>query len=138
MTSTSAVLAIASGFFASLASVATKLLVHPALVSLLEHVLPANSLHSTLFLRALSLAAVILTNLAMWYTFSRALAAAKTTVQVTTLNTLTNLLITAVMGTLVFGETVRPVQFWIGLALIGAGTIVLNTGEEAKDKEKTE
>ncbi|KAI9151030.1 hypothetical protein H9P43_009645 [Blastocladiella emersonii ATCC 22665] len=124
-------LAVVSGACAALAAASTKLLVHPALQSLL------GRSEDDLLLRAACLLAVAGTNGAMWYTFSRALARARTTVQVTTLNTFTNMLCTALLGTFAFGESL-PARFWAGLLLVCAGTLLLNRPAAAEAKGKAE
>ncbi|KAJ3359913.1 hypothetical protein GGF32_008930 [Allomyces javanicus] len=125
-------LALASGVCASLASVATKLAVHPTLQQFLGRT------ESDLVLRAASGAAVIVANVAMWILFSRALSVSTSTVQVTTTNTFANMLCTAVVGTLVFHEHLS-LQFWVGLALVFVGTLLLDRpSADANAKIKTD
>ncbi|KAI9220884.1 hypothetical protein BC828DRAFT_382434 [Blastocladiella britannica] len=108
-----------SGVLAALAAAATKLAVLPQVAAFLGQ-------ENDLVARAISGAAVAVANVLMWLTFSRALAMAASTVQVTTVNTLTNMLTTALLGTVIFGEPARPPVFWVGLLLVGLGSLLLN------------
>ncbi|KAJ3036753.1 hypothetical protein HDV00_002415 [Rhizophlyctis rosea] len=114
------ILAILSGMFASLASLSAKLI-------------STTTPSTTPIHRTFSLLATILSNLLMWLTFSKALAATPSTVEVTVLNTATNIALTGVLGKLVFGE-VLGVRWWIGAACIVAGSVVLTEAQRKREK----
>ena len=73
----------------------------------------------------------------MWVLFTRALTSHPSTTKVSVVNTSANFTITAVMGSLVFGEAVGGVGGIFGLALLVGGCVVLGA-EEKKDKNAAE
>ncbi|KAJ3026634.1 hypothetical protein HK097_006333, partial [Rhizophlyctis rosea] len=87
-------LALLSGTFASLASLSAKLVSSPTFLSTTS--LPPQTI------RLLSLSATILCNLLMWLTFTRALSKTPSTIEVTVLNSATNIALTGVCGWAVF------------------------------------
>ncbi|KAF1994761.1 hypothetical protein P154DRAFT_363998 [Amniculicola lignicola CBS 123094] len=71
----------------------------------------------------------LLFNAVMWGLFTRALTLASSTVQVSIINTSANFMITAVLGALVFSESL-PALWWLGAALLVAGSVIIGRREE--------
>ncbi|KAL7748199.1 hypothetical protein RI367_006383 [Sorochytrium milnesiophthora] len=135
-------LAVASGVFAALAALFTKLVVDPRIVdivdthlcshdavltdSLARHLCAQDdATTSPAVLRGTSGVLVALCNVLMWLAFTRALSISASTLHVTSANTAANLFTTALLGYAVFSERVT-LRFLVGLAAITAGTILMN------------
>lgn len=71
----------------------------------------------------------------MWTLFTKALARGTSTTQVSILNTSANFMFTAVMGWLIFSESLPPMWF-LGAALLVAGNVIIGRREEGEDKDK--
>lgn len=79
----------------------------------------------------------LLFNAIMWALFTRALTLATSTTRVSIINTSANFMVTAVLGALIFNEAL-PGLWWIGAAMLAAGSVVIGMREEEKtDKVKT-
>lgn len=65
----------------------------------------------------------------MWGLFTRALTLASSTVRVSVINTSANFMITAILGALIFSETL-PGLWWLGAALLVAGSVIIGRREE--------
>ena len=65
----------------------------------------------------------------MWGLFTRALTLASSTVRVSVINTSANFMITAVLGALIFSESL-PGLWWLGAALLVAGSVIIGRREE--------
>lgn len=68
----------------------------------------------------------------MWGLFTRALTLASSTVRVSIINTSANFVITAVMGWIIFTETL-PGLWWLGAAMLVAGSVIIGRREEGKE-----
>jgi hypothetical protein len=68
----------------------------------------------------------------MWGLFTRALTLASSTTRVSVINTSANFMITAVMGVLIFSETL-PGLWLLGAAMLVAGSVIIGRREEGKD-----
>lgn len=68
----------------------------------------------------------------MWSLFTTALARGTSTTQVSIMNTSTNFIITAFMGSLIFSESL-PAMWWLGAALLVAGNVIIGRKDENKD-----
>lgn len=73
----------------------------------------------------------------MWTLFTQALAKGNSTTQVSIINTGANFVITAVLGFVIFAESLPPL-WWLGAALLVAGNVIVGrkdetTGENASD-----
>ncbi|KAH7160268.1 hypothetical protein B0J13DRAFT_617047 [Dactylonectria estremocensis] len=73
----------------------------------------------------------------MWTLFTKALARGTSTTQVSIMNTSTNFMITALLGFVIFSESLPPL-WWAGAALLVAGNVVVGRKDEGKDAEATE
>ncbi len=69
----------------------------------------------------------------MWALFTRALALGTSTTQVSILNTSSNFMITAVLGFLIFSESLPPLWF-LGAALLVAGNVIIGRRDEGDEK----
>jgi hypothetical protein len=67
----------------------------------------------------------------MWGLFTRALTLASSTVRVSVINTSSNFMLTAVLGALIFSESL-PGLWWLGAALLVAGSVIIGRREEGK------
>ncbi|EME40657.1 hypothetical protein DOTSEDRAFT_177771 [Dothistroma septosporum NZE10] len=71
-------------------------------------------------------------NAIMWGLFTRALTLATSTVRVSVINTSANFMLTAVLGLLIFSETL-PGLWWLGAAMLVAGSVIIGGREEGKE-----
>lgn len=65
----------------------------------------------------------------MWTLFTKALARGTSTTQVSIINTSSNFMITAVLGFIIFSESLPPL-WWLGAALLVAGNVIIGRREE--------
>ena len=70
----------------------------------------------------------------MWTLFTKALARGTSTTQVSIINTSANFMITAVLGFMIFSETLPPL-WWLGAALLVAGNVIIGRREEAESSK---
>lgn len=70
----------------------------------------------------------------MWSLFTAALTRASSTTRVSVINTAANFIVTAAAGAAVFGEKVGGV-WWVGVALLGAGSIVIGAAGKKEEGE---
>ncbi|KAF2496721.1 hypothetical protein BU16DRAFT_507341 [Lophium mytilinum] len=82
-------------------------------------------------IRGLFFALNLLFNAIMWGLFTRALTLASSTVRVSIINTSANFMLTAVLGALIFSESL-PGVWWIGAAMLVAGSVIIGSREEGK------
>lgn len=68
----------------------------------------------------------------MWGLFTRALTLASSTVRVSVMNTSANFMVTAVLGLVIFSESL-PALWWLGAAMLVAGSVIIGRREEGKD-----
>lgn len=69
----------------------------------------------------------------MWALFTKALARGTSTTQVSILNTSSNFMITALLGLIIFSESLPPLWF-LGAALLVAGNVIIGRRDEGGDK----
>ncbi len=69
----------------------------------------------------------------MWALFTKALARGTSTTQVSILNTSSNFMLTAVLGWLIFSESLPPLWF-LGAALLVAGNVIIGRRDEGEGK----
>jgi hypothetical protein len=65
----------------------------------------------------------------MWGLFTKALTLASSTVRVSVINTSANFMITAVLGALIFSESL-PGLWWLGASFLVAGSVIIGRREE--------
>ena len=65
----------------------------------------------------------------MWTLFTKALSRSPSTTQVAILNTSANFMITAILGLVIFSESLPPLWF-AGAALLVAGNVIIGRREE--------
>jgi hypothetical protein len=73
----------------------------------------------------------------MWALFTKALARGTSTTQVSILNTSSNFMITALLGLIIFSESLPPLWF-LGAALLVAGNVIIGRRDEEEDKTADE
>ena len=71
----------------------------------------------------------------MWTLFTKALARGTSTTQVSIINTSANFMITAVLGWMIFSESLPPLWF-AGAALLVAGNVIIGRRDEGEEKGK--
>ena len=76
-------------------------------------------------------------NAMMWALFTRALAAASSTVRVSVLNTTANFLVTAVLGWMWFDENIGGL-WWIGAAGLAGGAAIVGQSRDDEPKVQLE
>ncbi|CZS88631.1 uncharacterized protein RAG0_00313 [Rhynchosporium agropyri] len=81
--------------------------------------------------RATFFALNLIFNGIMWTLFTKALARGTSTTQVSILNTSANFMFTAVMGWLIFSESLPPLWF-LGAALLVAGNVIIGRRDEGE------
>lgn len=72
----------------------------------------------------------------MWTLFTQALAKGNSTTQVSIINTSSNFMITALLGLIIFSESLPPL-WWVGAALLVAGNVIIGSQDES-DKPKSD
>lgn len=68
----------------------------------------------------------------MWGLFTRALTLASSTVRVSVINTSCNFMLTAILGLIIFRETL-PGLWWLGASFLVAGSVIIGRREEGKE-----
>ncbi|KAK0715878.1 hypothetical protein B0H67DRAFT_489534 [Lasiosphaeris hirsuta] len=66
----------------------------------------------------------------MWALFTKALARGDSTTQVSIMNTSSNFVITAVLGFVIFSESLPPL-WWLGAAMLVAGNVIIGRKDES-------
>ncbi|KAK3352954.1 hypothetical protein B0T25DRAFT_543213 [Lasiosphaeria hispida] len=66
----------------------------------------------------------------MWALFTKALARGDSTTQVSIMNTSSNFFITAVLGFVIFSESLPPL-WWLGAAMLVAGNVIIGRKDES-------
>ncbi|OJJ81724.1 uncharacterized protein ASPGLDRAFT_649448 [Aspergillus glaucus CBS 516.65] len=117
-------LAIASGAFAAMNGVFAKLTTDTQTASLTKFLNPNDNPTLELVIRGSFLALNMLSNIIMWALFTRALTASPSTTKVSITNTSANFLVTAMLGMLVFKESVGGL-WWVGAGMMGGGCILV-------------
>lgn len=88
-------------------------------------------------IRALFFALNLIFNGIMWTLFTKALARGTSTTQVSILNTSSNFMITAVLGWLIFSESLPPLWF-LGAGLLVAGNVIIGRRDEGEKDDGLE
>jgi len=73
----------------------------------------------------------------MWTLFTKALARGTSTTQVSIINTSSNFMVTAILGFIIFSESLPPL-WWAGAALLVAGNVIIGRREEEEVKTPDE
>lgn len=66
----------------------------------------------------------------MWTLFTQALAKGHSTTQVSIMNTSSNFVITAMLGLMIFSESLPPL-WWVGATLLVAGNVIIGSKDES-------
>ena len=67
----------------------------------------------------------------MWALFTAALTHASSTTRVSIVNVSANFVVTALLGLIIFGESLPP-MWWAGAGLLAAGNVVIGRREEGE------
>ncbi|KAG9298345.1 hypothetical protein G9A89_002833 [Geosiphon pyriformis] len=94
-----------------------------------------NELTIMYVIRICCFASVFICNALMWTLFTKALNRSTSSIQVTVFNSATNFCMTAIFGSLLFGETLN-LQWWLGASLIISGTVLVNYGTGGGSNER--
>ncbi|KAI7535801.1 hypothetical protein KC331_g11837 [Hortaea werneckii] len=70
-------------------------------------------------------------NAVMWGLFTRALTLATSTVRVSVINTSANFMVTAILGAMVFKESL-PGTWWLGASFLVAGSVIIGRRDESQ------
>ncbi|KAI1660742.1 hypothetical protein F4813DRAFT_262541 [Daldinia decipiens] len=70
----------------------------------------------------------------MWTLFTQALAKGNSTTQVSIMNTSANFVITALLGLVIFSESLPPL-WWAGAALLVVGNVIIGRGKQEEGSE---
>ncbi|KAL2148120.1 hypothetical protein VTH82DRAFT_2018 [Thermothelomyces myriococcoides] len=73
----------------------------------------------------------------MWTLFTAALARGNSTTQVSIMNTSTNFVVTAILGSVIFSEALPPL-WWVGASLLVAGNVIIGRKDEGAPKAQEE
>ncbi|KAJ4423045.1 hypothetical protein N0V82_002312 [Gnomoniopsis sp. IMI 355080] len=135
------VLAIASGACAAFNGVFAKLTTTDLTTSFSKGI--ARFLHLDTvengieyIVRAMFFGLNLIFNGVMWTLFTQALAKGNSTTQVSIMNTSSNFVITALLGLIIFSESLPPL-WWVGAALLVAGNVIIGSQDES-DKPKAD
>ncbi|CAL3967300.1 unnamed protein product [Diplocarpon coronariae] len=136
------VLAIASGGCAAFNGVFAKLTTTELTASFSTRVADLFGLGNMeggveVVVRAMFFGLNLIFNGIMWTLFTKALARGTSTTQVSILNTSANFMITAVLGWLIFSESLPPLWF-VGAGLLVAGNVIIGRREEGEGEGKEE
>ncbi|KAL2130684.1 hypothetical protein VTI74DRAFT_6097 [Chaetomium olivicolor] len=71
----------------------------------------------------------------MWTFFTTALAKGNSTTQISIMNTSSNFFITAILGLVIFSESLPPL-WWLGAAMLVAGNVIIGRKDERAENEK--
>ncbi|POS88304.1 hypothetical protein EPUL_000370 [Erysiphe pulchra] len=72
----------------------------------------------------------------MWTLFTKALAQSTSTTKVSILNTSSNFIITALLGGIIFSESLHKLWF-VGAVLLVVGNVIIGRREEVDDTDAT-
>lgn len=70
----------------------------------------------------------------MWTLFTQALAKGNSTTQVSIMNTSSNFVITAVLGFVIFSESLPPL-WWVGATMLVAGNVIIGQKDESTTED---
>lgn len=71
----------------------------------------------------------------MWALFTAALTRGSSSTRVSIIATSSNFVLTALMGLMVFGESLPPL-WWVGAAGLVVGTVIIGRREEGEERKK--
>ncbi|ROW14589.1 hypothetical protein VPNG_03166 [Cytospora leucostoma] len=133
------VLAIASGACAAFNGVFAKLTTGDRTTSFAQAIAGALHLGSAevvveYTVRAIFFGLNLVFNGVMWGLFTQALARGSSTTQVSIMNTSSNFFITAIMGLIIFSESLPPL-WWVGAALLVAGNVIIGKQDDGEKAE---
>ncbi|KAK2613840.1 hypothetical protein N8I77_000719 [Diaporthe amygdali] len=130
------VLAIASGACAAFNGVFAKLTTGEATTSFAQEIAGFLHLDSVegifeYIVRAVFFGLNLLFNGVMWALFTKALSRGNSTTQVSIMNTSSNFFITALLGFVIFSESLPPL-WWVGATFLVAGNVIIGSKDEGE------
>ncbi|KAJ0115349.1 hypothetical protein J7T55_012627 [Diaporthe amygdali] len=130
------VLAIASGACAAFNGVFAKLTTGEATTSFAQGIAGFLHLDSVegifeYIVRAVFFGLNLLFNGVMWALFTKALSRGNSTTQVSIMNTSSNFFITALLGLVIFSESLPPL-WWVGATFLVAGNVIIGSKDEGE------
>ncbi|KAI3402218.1 hypothetical protein diail_147 [Diaporthe ilicicola] len=136
------VLAIASGACAAFNGVFAKLTTGDATTSFAQGIAGFLHLDSVegffeYIVRAVFFGLNLAFNGVMWALFTKALARGNSTTQVSIMNTSSNFFITAMLGFVIFSESLPPL-WWVGATFLVAGNVIIGSKDEGGKTEGDE
>jgi len=136
--STWLVLAIASGACAAFNGVFAKLTTTELTTTWSNSIaltlgLAASNKFVEYAIRGLFFGCNLLFNAIMWGLFTRALTLASSTVRVSIINTSANFIVTAILGFIIFSESL-PGLWWLGAVMLVTGSVIIGMREETEKK----
>ncbi|EEY14825.1 conserved hypothetical protein [Verticillium alfalfae VaMs.102] len=136
------VLAIASGACAAFNGVFAKLTttqLTTTIASSLSKMLHLTSVEGAfeVVLRAVFFGLNLLFNGIMWTLFTKALAKGSSTTRVSIINTSSNFVLTALLGLIIFSESLPP-MWWFGAFLLVAGNVIVGRKDDSAGEEATD
>ncbi|KAI7284807.1 hypothetical protein KC345_g2097 [Hortaea werneckii] len=128
--------AVASGGCAALNGVFAKLTTTQLTTTWATHVsrvfgLEEPSHITNVLVRGLCFLLNLAFNAVMWGLFTRALTLATSTVRVSVINTSANFMVTAILGAMIFKESL-PGTWWLGASFLVAGSVIIGRRDEAQ------
>ncbi|KAL1879761.1 hypothetical protein Daus18300_001598 [Diaporthe australafricana] len=136
------VLALASGACAAFNGVFAKLTTGDATTSFARSIAGFLHLDSVegffeYIVRAVFFGLNLVFNGVMWALFTKALARGNSTTQVSIMNTSSNFFITAMLGFVIFSESLPPL-WWVGATFLVAGNVIIGRQDEGGKGEGDE
>ncbi|KXJ85823.1 hypothetical protein Micbo1qcDRAFT_186428 [Microdochium bolleyi] len=136
------VLAMASGACAAFNGVFAKLTTNDLTTTIakgISHLFGMDGVrvYIEVIVRVIFFSLNLIFNGVMWTLFTQALAKGSSTTQVSIMNTSTNFMITAVLGFIIFSESLPPL-WWLGAAMLVAGNVIIGRkdgGSEDGDED---
>ncbi|POS80699.1 hypothetical protein DHEL01_v200896 [Diaporthe helianthi] len=133
------VLAVASGACAAFNGVFAKLTTGDATISFAQGISGFFHLDSIegfveYIVRAVFFGLNLIFNGVMWALFTKALSRGNSTTQVSIMNTSSNFFITALLGLVIFSESLPPL-WWVGATFLVAGNVIIGSKDEGGKAE---
>jgi len=132
--------AVASGACAAFNGVFAKLTTNDLTTNIVAGIsrlfgIPDGHVYIELVVRVIFFSLNLVFNGVMWTLFTQALAKGNSTTQVSIMNTSTNFMITALLGFIIFSESLPPL-WWLGASMLVAGNVIIGRKDAGGDTEQ--
>ncbi|KAH7031293.1 uncharacterized protein B0I36DRAFT_374271 [Microdochium trichocladiopsis] len=136
------VFAVASGACAAFNGVFAKLTTNDLTTTIAKGIsrlfgMPEGHVYIELVVRVIFFSLNLVFNGVMWTLFTQALAKGNSTTQVSIMNTSTNFMITALLGFIIFSESLPPL-WWLGAAMLVAGNVIIGRKDSSGSADEAE